>query len=520
MCVIICFMTMDSHKSAYPPDTLREYEQIFIDIADRANYESVDYFSPDLKTAIAATIRKPDYENSLRVGREVADEVINRWPTEFSSEDDVLRHAIGSGVHLAAVIDKLKVNLLGPAGSTIGSNALTSHATGWIAFATASELRRFSDDDVVSKVSSYFVLSKELVEQDIPVASWMALKAMRTAGHIFAAYNAQAEMLSHTSQTEINSKDTETLKTANDQLWQEMRATQTYGVKPAIAPSLNRGLVKDWLFASSFDSLQTNDRVERAHRGTTLAVVTGSNASFISSKVPMVTKVYENSNVKSHFSDLKGVIDTGDDTVRHFVVYIDREGQLIQNDGIPLSVISQEYGCEAEYEQIRSELLSIFFDLVTPVYVHEVVDQEIKDISKTAGSPDYNGKLRILALARTRTLKILGPDIADAINKEHETERQETIDRMLVKHDVIGHIRRLPTGFRASQEARNLCMQDIGIELADSGETYVRTHERGSVQEKRPKGHRASFEIGKTATRILDPNITKPIPRKKKHSKR
>lgn len=70
---------------------------------------------------------------------------------------------------------------------------------------------------------------------------------------------------------------------------------------------------------------------------------------------------------------------------------------------------------------------------------------------------------------------------------------------------MIGHIRRLPRNFHASAEARAHCLQDIGIELAETGETYVREHLRGIRKEDNPRGHRALFAVGETAVRATVP---------------
>ena len=110
--------------------------------------------------------------------------------------------------------------------------------------------------------------------------------------------------------------------------------------------------------------------------------------------------------------------------------------------------------------------------------------------------PRKHNKFRRLVLARQIVLDTLGTEIVEIHEKEKLAYKKETNARVnLAKHKVVGHIRKLPGNYKASAAARLQCMEDLGIELADSGETYVREHERGNA-DNNSNGHKASFREG------------------------
>lgn len=63
----------------------------------------------------------------------------------------------------------------------------------------------------------------------------------------------------------------------------------------------------------------------------------------------------------------------------------------------------------------------------------------------------------------------------------------------LSPHLVSGHIRRLPEGWNRSEEAE-AAAAEFGIKL-DDGQTFVRPHERGEVEQLRSYRSRSAFEL-------------------------
>jgi hypothetical protein len=152
-----------------------------------------------------------------------------------------------------------------------------------------------------------------------------------------------------------------------------------------------------------------------------------------------------------------------------------------------------------QYEQLRSELISMYYDSVVPVYITEQVAEEVQDspkklLGRIAIGHKKAPDMRRLVLARTR---ILMENLGDVEAELAEVE-SETSKKPMTKHEVTQHIRTLPSNFRAGPRAREMCREDLGIELAEYGETYVRKHIRGEIETK-TKGYKASFAAGKIA---------------------
>jgi hypothetical protein len=64
---------------------------------------------------------------------------------------------------------------------------------------------------------------------------------------------------------------------------------------------------------------------------------------------------------------------------------------------------------------------------------------------------------------------------------------------MLSPHLVSGHIRRLPSGHQASAEAIQNA-QEFGIRFSD-GETFVKPHERGEIEQLRNYRSRSAMQL-------------------------
>jgi hypothetical protein len=300
---------------------------------------------------------------------------------------------------------------------------------------------------------------------------------------------------------------TEQLRESNDELWKELQILRKYGVKPAIAPSPSSVHMKEWLI----EDISTHHAQENGHRNLPLmfgknkivANFMGSTTSFVSSKHEGYKINRADGEINVGYIPLKELLGEDDTTARLTTLCLLQDGRVANSSGIRLDTIAKSLGCEDAYEQLRSELLNIFFDLTVPVYVHDLANpSEAEPVSGDA--PDKNiqpreqaGKLRRLVLARTRVLRELGDGIIEEMEKELEQGKQfSSSPTPRAKHIVIGFRRPLPAGYKAGEEARQLCREELGEELPEYGETYVKTHERGSI-EVEDKGHKAVYQSGK-----------------------
>lgn len=161
---------------------------------------------------------------------------------------------------------------------------------------------------------------------------------------------------------------------------------------------------------------------------------------------------------------------------------------------------ADQNNARGEYEQLRAEILSIYFDLVTPNVVAELANIPEDDTAKPLSQDEVQHaetrlqKMRRLVLSRTYVIRTLGIDeIEQLLLEEIEEDRAKTKRNLTTQVQVSGFIRRLPHNFSASAKQRALCLEHMGIVLADHGETYVHDYAYGPDKDPPPKGHKAYF---------------------------
>lgn len=277
----------------------------------------------------------------------------------------------------------------------------------------------------------------------------------------------------------------EHLKGPNDELAHAISYLQKYLPKQCVAPALPGKETIEWLVTEPIDSW----RRVRLHPCNGIRIgMFGSLRPVVSSGTETITEG------GVHFTAIKGISDK--DLTIEFGV--GPGGELYSMTGQAVSgYLPPEY--QGKYEQLRSEALCIYHDSVVPVYVTEVVEQEVA-VGRAATEMVDNrpesmvGKLRRLVLARRLVSETLKAEIIDEL--EHPNR---DIKRQMVRHEVTGFIRPLPRGYRASPEARERCLNEMGVVLAGYGETYVKKHKRGNL-ENNSVGHKAAFTAGKMAT--------------------
>lgn len=442
-----------------------------------------------LTMAVQAVNRKP----SASGVEDVVDTITASTPIEntttFEPKDYIDSNALNA-IILGVSFDAIKIKAIGQEAPTEINNALTARVIGRLGMhAAAMSYGRSRGGLTVDIANGYGDLATLVIKRDIPQISWSALKAVS----FFATVREADTLLGKFDVAEVMpDAETRELSEANDSLWKASKILQTYGVKPVIAPGTTGVFAKQWLFESPLEHPML-DQMKLIHGATPAAMIMGADVDFLTSMATKQRFVGERSGTKFVQPDIKKLFGENAYDSNAYSLVLLQDGHIATATGERLDVLAEETNARAAYEQMRAELLAIHFDLVTPVYVADIVDGMAQDI--TVHDPDARGKLRTLILAREKVLRVLGSDIVDAIEDEIKVAQ----NKVMVEHDVIGHIRTIRPNFRASQDARDRCMEDLGIHLADYGETYVRNHTRGSIKEADPKGHIAVFKNGEVA---------------------
>lgn len=443
---------------------------------------------------VKSVLRKPSHSGINKVTGMLDDMLPIEEAYQEPFEDSSYYHASTVG-SLAVTIDRIKVKTLGFESDTLVSNALTTHIAGRLAMQAAIEsYGQASADELKDHFSSFGTAAVEVLKRDIPGHSWVALKLE----NFFADANSDVQILRRLDNAEVlDENETTLLGEANDSLWQSSKLLQKYGVKPVVAPAIDRKFAKQWLFESPHQDSEDATAMLRQLFGGALpaAIVLGSEIDFRSSKVEKTTHSGSRSGTAFVMREVSKLFKEDPYDSDALQLCITADGHLATLTGVRLDSIADRTNAPGAYEQLRGELLALYFDMVTPVYIDDFVSTALEEMH--IEQPDTRGKLRSLILAREKIMRVLGDDIVDAI----EDELVNGAHRITAEHDVIGHVRTIRPTFQASQEARDRCLEDIGVVLADYGETYVRDHKRGSVKEDEERGHVGVFKNGEVAIR-------------------
>ncbi|MCA9332848.1 hypothetical protein KDA00_03160 [Candidatus Saccharibacteria bacterium] len=481
------------------PEIIQYWEDFTYAAQERAAHLLQSGGNP-LYRLISGAVRQPNMEDindvAYKLHRKLEIDVTS------GSEEDIAEELIANSAvnasAIAYIVDGIKTNEIGSESPAYVSNSLINTANDILALDTIEQLARQgkSADEIVQSGLRLFYASEGLRYHPSPTIGWLFPK-LQSFG--MALFNASLLVKRYDDSDLLHLAPAEVRQTAreNDQLFTATKSLQRYGLKPAVAPAIQRSNTREWLVMDPFAMNRERGGIEHERRLS--ASFMGNRTQFASSQ-PNIARV-ESTTLDGVAYDgvtTEGLITNTDDLSCNISIGI--QGELVTCGGSnPLRPFFKRLGMLGEYEQLRSELLSIYFDLVTPVYVQGIIKQELSDIRSS--NPNFDG-LRTLVLARTRIIKILKDDIEEILEKEHDVPRGYSGG--IVRHDVIQHIRALPEGYRASPAARKACLDDLGIVLADEGETYVRPHKRGNL-ENRGKGHKATYDVGAMATKLGKP---------------
>lgn len=267
-----------------------------------------------------------------------------------------------------------------------------------------------------------------------------------------------------------------------------------YGVKPCV---IDDGIIHPagtaWVFSDGFESRNQLANPESIRH---IAPVL---ADTVLGKFSQIRQADNIALVASHISEAP----FGDFSAFSFpvapitIAYVHENGQIATDAHIGVAWADSyfsEAGLGDLYPMFRLVHLMRLNDLVVPVEamrqsgVHSWPIQSVRrsdriDLTKIPF-------LRTLVIPRLRLLseqKLLDQAyLSEMANSAIQTET--LMRRKMGKHEVVGFVRPLPIGFQASDTARQLAWQELGIRHLPDGWTYVRTHSRGN-QNNPAKGH-------------------------------
>lgn len=383
--------------------------------------------------------------------------------------------SLSSGcIRVAQLLDTVKIGELGYGKSTAFTNAWFSS----IAMSSAAGLVS-NNHNVINEDSAKFATAltdeafkKTAMERDGKSWSWAKTHVVSEALMGFLSLDGYLEEL-----PEISTGDTEMLTRQNAELGEALDSLITFTPKPAIG-SLE-GTTIETLFVDQ--DVHEHTMISSLHRTQTNPVRLFAKGTLTSSNVELVRK---HSNYKHGGSAKKIRVENVDGSVPNCEVIIYQNRQLTIL-GQPLMDFAKKVGKEAEATLLTSMLLGQKFDLTVPSYIVDLANDEAGQMPVDAESAPEADKLRRLLVARTRILKILGDEITHEMEKD-EAE-SESLHKDIIKHGVVGHLRRIPEGYTASESARSLCWEQLGVEIPE-GHTYVQKHERGNL-DLPDKGH-------------------------------
>lgn len=455
-------------------------------------------WSKNLRARTSAFVRHPNAAMLQQLSSGLAEAAIQPSETQLSTIRNVsssIADRINPTITLSLVygraLDEIKISTIGQKTPTTGINALMGIMFAEIMWRSES----ISEADLQDAIRVAEAASK-LGEVGL---HWYIPKIM----HLYQAGKSKQKASEYLRgvKTDGEKSSVAELAAANDELFEDIRRLRKYGLKPCIAPGLSQGEVREWLVREMIDD--ATQTVPAFHPASSaLAEFIGSAKKIESTEATHVDYV-------SRFDDGQTVKVGG----RH-TTGLDFDARVcdltIGPDGHIQYLAGQRWvdyfdpALRTQYEQIRSEVLSIFFDAVVPVYITEQVKKELGNEPKRILGRLGLGKktdLRRLVLARTRVIRENLDEVEKELaNPSADLAESDEKKRKIAKHDVEWHIRQLPAGYKASPEQRELCLKRTGIVLAETGETYVKKHTRGT-EENKSKGHRVSFLAGKMATK-------------------
>ncbi|MDB5176321.1 MAG: hypothetical protein JWM81_1179 [Candidatus Saccharibacteria bacterium] len=186
----------------------------------------------------------------------------------------------------------------------------------------------------------------------------------------------------------------------------------------------------------------------------------------------------------------------------NLLLAIDSKGELhagltLGVDAMPLRDLFEQEGRSAEYEFLRTRVLSELFDTIAPATIVKRLNTETTDARQPGKEHEPSDVVYTMPLARIR-YDYLQANIGGKIKKDFDDALEQEKDHLqselhhLRLHDVTSHLRRIPDTASPSERAIGFSKQAYGEDyIIPEGYTFVRKHERGSEEYGRVLGHNA-----------------------------
>lgn len=372
-------------------------------------------------------------------------------------------------MRVGRIMDLIKVQEIGIESSTHFTNAYSARlaATLSVELAKGNCEKIHASDASFAGYLAQHSFSKIGMEKNWN--SWLWTKTFTAAegmSNILNLHNVLSDL------PKVSDADASMLRRHNVELADSSKLLRTYTVKPAFVEVEDSDTSILFVDKDVSDYIVIADEKEQKHPVT--AVKLFHNVDLSSSNTAIAKK-------KAH-GDLGGQgvrisIDGVDDRIPSSDVIIQPDGR-VSILSIHLDDFANGIGMSGRGALLESMILMQKFDLTVPSYIVDLVTEEAEHINEKTNNP-ITDKLRRLLIARTRALQTLGEDIADEIKNE-QNESAET-HRDIIKHGVVGHLRRIPNGYQPSPNARRLCVEQLGVDLPD-GHTYIQIHTRGNIE--------------------------------------
>ena len=510
---------IESLSNALYETTSREYLQRAVDLQPRQSIL-------DSQSALRKpTSEKLDSSATFWTDFAVSTAETNLAEKETPDTDDIFDAYTQAVGITSSIIDYVKKRTVGLYASTSESNIIIARMLDLTALEAVTRHGTMLSRDKTF-VEYPQVVAYKLTQDDRQSVAWKGVK-IASFWSMVRSYNGLAAIADGMRCGPESLQEAEQLGVENDALFSVTELMLQYGVKPAIAPSrLQNGNIREWLVQSrksveaAHDALidpdSSHEKSRRRHEAPWIASFVSTDQRFKTSKPDLIklgTTKHPNLHVTAvNVDSLIEIVDT-DKSHPDTMVRLGQDGHLYSGTSVPLrSRVNLTL-----YEALRADILSVYADLVVPIYVVGLYDQEAEavKVAPTTGNNRAAG-LRTLVLSRERVLRELGQDICAQLDGE-----REKAERDMIEHDVIGHVRRLPSSYRASQESRDFCRVDLGYELSEFGETYVRDHKRGNVVVE-TLGHRADLKhVASTAVKaMVATNVSKNASRNRQKRRR
>lgn len=396
----------------------------------------------------------------------------------YGNNDDIrsLAVSLSAGViKVARLIDRVKVDRLGREASTSFTNAYSSN----FASEASLSLVEMYPDAILSDSASFMTKFANEAFKKVAIekgnVSWSWSKVYTVAEHLSSLLTTRKIL---EELPKISDTDAGILKIQNGAIADAATFLQAYTPKPAIGAL--EGTDIQTLYVDKEVHVHTMITNRPLAKFTPVRLFPGYDLD--SSNVELVHK-------RAH-KDRGGVakriqVENMPDPVSQCEVIIYDNRELLVHSH-RLADFAKAINAENQEALLTSMLLSQNFDLIVPSYIVDLANEDAENIPSDSTMQPQADKLRRLLLARTKVLQILGNDINDEMKSENADSNLEY--KGVVNHGVVGHLRRIPQGYKAGQLAQKLCKEQLGIELPE-GHTYVQIHRRGNL-EMSSRGHK------------------------------